>query len=47
MPVGATKAGLPVGLQVVAPALREDRLFRIAAELERVHGPAPLPEAYR
>jgi aspartyl-tRNA(Asn)/glutamyl-tRNA(Gln) amidotransferase subunit A len=46
-PVGATPSGLPVGLQIVAPTLREDLVFRVAAELERVHGPAPLPEAYR
>jgi aspartyl-tRNA(Asn)/glutamyl-tRNA(Gln) amidotransferase subunit A len=46
-PVGATSAGLPVGLQIVAPALREDLVFRVAAELERVYGTAPLPEAYR
>jgi len=46
-PVGATKTGLPVGLQIVAPTLREDLVFRVAAEMERVHGVAPLPEAYR
>ena len=47
VPVGATRAGLPVGFQIAAPVLREDLVFRVAAELERVHGPAPLPEAYR
>ena len=46
-PAGVTSSGLPVGLQVVAPALREDRVFRVAAELERARGAAPLPEAYR
>jgi aspartyl-tRNA(Asn)/glutamyl-tRNA(Gln) amidotransferase subunit A len=46
-PVGATPNGLPVGLQIVAGALREDLVFRVANELERVHGAAPLPEAYR
>jgi aspartyl-tRNA(Asn)/glutamyl-tRNA(Gln) amidotransferase subunit A len=46
-PVGATPSGLPVGLQIVAPTLREDLVFRVANELERVHGAAPLPEAYR
>ena len=46
-PVGATSAELPVGLQIVGPALREDLVFRVANELERVHGAAPLPEAYR
>jgi aspartyl-tRNA(Asn)/glutamyl-tRNA(Gln) amidotransferase subunit A len=46
-PVGHTAAGLPVGLQVVAPALREDLVFRVAAELERSFGEAPLAEGYR
>jgi aspartyl-tRNA(Asn)/glutamyl-tRNA(Gln) amidotransferase subunit A len=46
-PVGATPNGLPVGLQIVAPTLREDLVFRVANELERVYGAAPLPEAYR
>jgi aspartyl-tRNA(Asn)/glutamyl-tRNA(Gln) amidotransferase subunit A len=46
-PAGVTSSELPVGLQVVAPALREDRVFRVAAELERARGAAPLPEAYR
>jgi aspartyl-tRNA(Asn)/glutamyl-tRNA(Gln) amidotransferase subunit A len=46
-PVGATPSGLPVGLQIVAPTLREDLVFRVANELERTYGAAPLPEAYR
>ena len=46
-PVGATAAGLPVGLQIVAPALREDRIFRVANELERTYCTSPLPEAFR
>ncbi|MCE9635945.1 MAG: Asp-tRNA(Asn)/Glu-tRNA(Gln) amidotransferase subunit GatA [Planctomycetes bacterium] len=46
-PAGATPSGLPVGLQVVAPALREDQMFRVAGALETAFGPAPLPEAYR
>jgi aspartyl-tRNA(Asn)/glutamyl-tRNA(Gln) amidotransferase subunit A len=47
VPVGATRAGLPVGFQIAAPVLREDLVFRVANELERVYGVAPLPEAYR
>ena len=46
-PVGATSSGLPVGLQIVGPALREDLVFRVAGELERAFGTSPLPEAYR
>lgn len=42
VPVGLTSSGLPVGLQVVAPAGREDLMFRVAAALERAHGVAPL-----
>jgi aspartyl-tRNA(Asn)/glutamyl-tRNA(Gln) amidotransferase subunit A len=46
-PAGESSSGLPVGLQVVAPALREDLVFRVAAELERARGMADVPEAYR
>ena len=35
-PVGlAPEDGLPVGLQVMAPALADDRLYRVGAALER------------
>ncbi len=34
MPCGFTSAGLPVGLQIVAPPFREDRLLLVAAVLE-------------
>lgn len=45
VPAGSGKTtGLPVGLQVVAPALREDLMFRVAGAL--LPGDAPLPEAY-
>jgi aspartyl-tRNA(Asn)/glutamyl-tRNA(Gln) amidotransferase subunit A len=30
--------GLPVGLQVMAPALADDRCYRVAAALEADHG---------
>jgi aspartyl-tRNA(Asn)/glutamyl-tRNA(Gln) amidotransferase subunit A len=30
--------GLPVGLQVMAPALADDRCYRVAAALEASHG---------
>ena len=38
VPVGLDGAGLPIGFQVMAPALGEEVLFRVAAEVERVSG---------
>ena len=35
VPFGTGESGLPVGLQVMAPALGEPVMFRVAAELER------------
>ena len=35
VPFGIGEAGLPVGVQVLAPALGEAPMFRVAAELER------------
>ena len=35
VPFGTGESGLPVGVQVLAPALGEDVMFRVAAELER------------
>jgi aspartyl-tRNA(Asn)/glutamyl-tRNA(Gln) amidotransferase subunit A len=35
VPFGTGDDGLPVGVQVLAPALQESRMFRTAAELER------------
>jgi len=32
LPVGRDKAGMPVGLQLIAPAWAEERLLAIAAE---------------
>jgi aspartyl-tRNA(Asn)/glutamyl-tRNA(Gln) amidotransferase subunit A len=37
VPVGlAEEDGLPVGLQILAPALADDRLYRVGAALEAV-----------
>jgi aspartyl-tRNA(Asn)/glutamyl-tRNA(Gln) amidotransferase subunit A len=36
VPVGLDGAGLPIGFQVMAPALGEPTLFRVAAEIERL-----------
>ena len=35
IPVGLDDAGLPIGFQVMAPALGEELMFRVAAEVER------------
>jgi aspartyl-tRNA(Asn)/glutamyl-tRNA(Gln) amidotransferase subunit A len=40
MPVGRDRAGMPVGLQLTAPALAEERLLAIALAAERVLGSA-------
>jgi aspartyl-tRNA(Asn)/glutamyl-tRNA(Gln) amidotransferase subunit A len=45
VPCGLSE-GLPVGLQVMAPTLADDRMYRVAAALESVVGtftPPPLP----
>jgi aspartyl-tRNA(Asn)/glutamyl-tRNA(Gln) amidotransferase subunit A len=38
IPSGRTKAGLPVGLQILAPHFREDRVLRIARAFEKAGG---------
>ncbi len=38
VPVGLDEKGLPIGFQVMAPALGERVLFRVAAEVERLAG---------
>jgi Asp-tRNA(Asn)/Glu-tRNA(Gln) amidotransferase A subunit family amidase len=40
---GPPTAGLPVGVQVMAPALADDRCYRVAAALEA--GRAPILNA--
>ena len=40
LPVGRDKAGMPVGLQLIAPAWAEERLLAIALAAERVLGTA-------
>ncbi len=47
LPAGLTEDGLPVGLQVSAPPLREDVILRVAGALERVRGRPDIPEIYR
>ena len=36
LPLGRSADGLPIGVQLVAPYGREDRLLRVAARLEQV-----------
>ena len=36
VPVGLDDAGLPIGFQIMAPALHEAQMLRVAAEVERV-----------
>ena len=38
VPVGLDSNGLPIGFQIMAPALGEERLFQAAAEVERLAG---------
>ena len=40
LPVGRDKAGMPVGLQLIAPTWAEERLLAIALAVERVLGTA-------
>lgn len=35
--------GLPVGLQIMAPAMKDDRLYRVGAAYEAARGALPLP----
>ena len=43
MPVGRDMLGLPVGLQLMAGGMRDDRLFAAALAAENVIGPRPTP----
>lgn len=38
--------GLPVGLQFMAPALADDRLYRVGAAYETARGPLPAPPSH-
>ncbi|MGN6475480.1 MAG: Asp-tRNA(Asn)/Glu-tRNA(Gln) amidotransferase subunit GatA, partial [Mycobacteriales bacterium] len=48
VPCGLSDDGLPVGFQVMAPVLADDRLYRVGAALERALGtPSLLDEVWR
>jgi aspartyl-tRNA(Asn)/glutamyl-tRNA(Gln) amidotransferase subunit A len=36
VPIGLDDAGLPIGFQVMAPALGEEVMYQVAAEVERL-----------
>jgi len=38
VPIGLDDADLPIGFQVMAPALGEETMYRVAAEVERLAG---------
>jgi aspartyl-tRNA(Asn)/glutamyl-tRNA(Gln) amidotransferase subunit A len=38
VPFGTGEAGLPIGVQVLAPALGEPTMFRVARAIEQVGG---------
>lgn len=47
MPVGlGAQSGLPVGVQIISPVMRDENMLRVAAALERVYGRAPVAPAF-
>ena len=44
LPSGLSRAGLPLSLQIIAPASADERLLQIAAWCERAIGPLPAPD---
>ncbi len=44
VPIGLDDAGLPIGFHVMAPALGEEVMFQVAAEVERLAGFEARPE---
>ncbi len=47
MPVGlGADSGLPVGVQLISPAFKDQSMLRVAAALETVYGPAPVAPAF-
>ncbi len=47
LPAGMTDAGLPAGLQLVAPRVREDLLLRVGRRFEEARPWKKTPDAYR
>lgn len=47
MPVGlGADAGMPVGVQLISPAFKDENMLRAAAALETVYGTAPVAPAF-
>ena len=47
MPVGlGADSGLPVGVQLISPAFKDENMLRAAAALETVYGAAPVAPAF-
>lgn len=47
VPVGVGKeSGMPIGAQLISPAFRDENMLRVAAELERAYGKAPIAPAF-
>ncbi len=48
MPVGlGADTQLPIGVQLISPAFKDENMLRVAAALETVYGPAPVAPNYR
>jgi aspartyl-tRNA(Asn)/glutamyl-tRNA(Gln) amidotransferase subunit A len=45
IPCGFSRDGLPIGLQIIAPWLEEQRILTVAAALEEAIGPFPIARA--
>ena len=43
VPAGTDPSGLPIGFQILAPALGEEMLFRVADAVETLMGRSPMP----
>ena len=47
MPVGlGADSGMPVGVQLISPAFKDENMLRAAAALEAVYGAAPVAPAF-
>jgi amidase len=46
VPIGRTSAGLPVGMQIIAPYLRDRRAVRVAELVEELIGGYEVPPGF-
>ena len=47
MPVGlGADSGMPVGVQLISPAFKDENMLRASAALETVYGAAPVAPAF-